>query len=119
VKMSVISQAKRELAAAGFPEDDARVIVEILEKFFSQFDSDSGGAVYGTLPVLVRCIKGLPLSELTGADDEWMEVGTDMYQNIRCLSVFKNTSKTPPHVFDVDAEDSRAQIKFPYWPAEV
>lgn len=114
--MSVTSQAKRELSAAGFPEDDARVIVEILEKFFSQFDS--GGAVYGTLPTLIRCIKGLPLSPLTGADDEWMEVGTDMYQNIRCSSVFKDTSKTPPHIYDIDATDHHAQIAFTYWPTE-
>ena len=86
--MSIIEQAKTELAAINFGEDDTRVMVEILEKFFDQWDS--GGAVHAVAPILQRCIAGKPLSPLTGADDEWMDHGGGVFQNKRLGSVFKD-----------------------------
>ena len=47
--MSIIEQAKTELAAANFGDDDSRVMIEILERFFDQWNS--GGAVAAAAPV--------------------------------------------------------------------
>lgn len=112
--MSLIDQAKRELALVNFGEEDSRVMIEILEKFFDQWDS--GGAVWAVAPVLQRLIAGKCLTPLTGADDEWfIHDEPRMYaQNLRCSSVFKDTKDGPCR--DIDAPDPRAPITFPYWP---
>lgn len=111
--MSIIEQAKSELALANFGEDDSRVMIEILEKFFGQWDS--GGAVWAAAPILQRLIAGQPLSPLTGDDSEWMIHDYDgLYaQNIRCGSVFKNKDGS---AYDIDVA-GRPNITFPYWPA--
>lgn len=111
--MSIIEQAKTEMALANFGEDDSRVMVEILEKFFGQWDS--GGAVWAVAPVLQRLIAGKPLSPLSGADDEWCihDFDHDLYaQNKRCGSVFKRRDGT---AYDI-ASGPRVEIAFPYWP---
>lgn len=111
--MSIIEQAKTELALVNFGEDDSRVMVEILEKFFSQWDS--GGAVSCAAPVLMRLIAGKPLGPLTGEDKEWFIHDCDgMYaQNMRCSTVFKTTKDGPAYDIDVPG---RPPITFPYWP---
>lgn len=117
--MSIINHAKRELAATNFGEEDSAVMIEILEKFFSQWDS--GGAVWCVAPVLQRLIAGKPLGPLTGEDSEWMEVGEDasdrIWQNIRCGTVFKTQSHYNGEVrcYDIDVE-GRPNITFPYSP---
>lgn len=113
--MSIIEQAKMELAAAGWDGDDSRVMIEILQKFFSQWDS--GGAVHAVAPVLQRLIAGKPITPLTGSDDEFVEVGPGVYQNKRCSSVFKDPRFHDGKLaFDIDADEPRAAITFPYWP---
>lgn len=57
--MSIIEQAKSELAAINFGEEDSAVMIGILEKFFDRWDS--GGAVHVVAPVLTRLISGQPL----------------------------------------------------------
>jgi hypothetical protein len=81
-------------------------MIEILEKFFDQWDS--GGAVS-------RLLAGQPLSPLTGEDSEWFIHDCDgMYaQNLRCSTVFKSTKDGP--AYDIDAP-GRPPITFPYWP---
>lgn len=122
--MSIIEKAKTELAAINFGEEDSRVMIEILEKFFGQWDS--GGAVHAVAPVLMRCIAGKPLAPLTGADDEWHDPMGDgmMLQNKRCSSVFKDKRDAAGDlapdgevlIHDIDAPLSHAPISFPYWP---
>jgi hypothetical protein len=111
--MSIIDQAKAELAAINFGEDDSSVMIEILEKFFDQWDS--GGAVHVAAPILQRLIAGQPLTPLTGADDEWFIWGiAGCYaQNKRCTCVFRATKDGP--AYDIDVPD-RPPITFPYWP---
>lgn len=111
--MSIIDHAKAELAAINFGDDDSRVMIEILEKFFDQWDS--GGAVWAVAPVLQRLIANKPLSPLTGADSEWLIHDADgMYaQNIRCSTVFKSTKDGPAYNIDVPG---RPPITFPCWP---
>lgn len=118
--MSIIEQAKSELKAIDFGDDDTRVMVEILEKFFDQWDS--GGAVWAVAPILQRCIAGKPLSPLTGADDEWNDVGEasgqPCWQNRRCSTVFKQARPDLGEglfAYDIDTP-GRPAITFPYWP---
>ena len=110
--MSLIERAKIELDAINFGEEDTAAMVDILERFFKQWDS--GGVVSVAAPVLMRLIKGQPLKPLTGADDEWYDPIGDgkVLQNIRCSSVFKYDDG---RVLDIDAP-TPDQITFPYDP---
>lgn len=111
--MSIIEHAKIELSAINFGDNDSRVMIEILEKFFAQWDS--GGAVSVAAPVLQRLIDGKPLSPLTGSDDEWFIHDCEgMYaQNKRCSSVFKATKDSP--AYDINVPGC-PPITFPYYP---
>jgi hypothetical protein len=111
--MSIIEQAKDELRRANFGEEDSRVMIEILETFFSQWDS--GGAVSCAAPVLQRLIAGKPITPLTGADDEWfVHDAPGMYaQNKRCSTIFKATKDGPAYDIDMPGQPP---ITFPYWP---
>lgn len=111
--MSIIEQAKTELAAINFGEDDSRVMIELLEKFFDQWDS--GGAVAVVAPVFQRLLAGKPLAPLTGEDSEWLihDYGENCYaQNIRCGTVFKDKDG---RAYDIDVP-GRPTITFPYYP---
>lgn len=109
--MSLIEHAKAELALINFGDEDSTVMVEILEKFFDQWDS--GGAVSVVAPVLQRLIAGKPLGPLTGEASEWMEVNNRLRQNIRCSTVFKDV--TTGNAYNIDTP-GRPTITFPYWP---
>ena len=124
--MSIIEQARTELKTINFGDDDTRVMIEILEKFFEQWDS--GGAVWAAAPVLQRLIAGKPLSPLTGKDDEWIEVSDrefkeggreyGIFQNKRCPTVFKQERPDLGEglfAYDIDVP-GRPAITFPYWP---
>lgn len=112
--MSIREAAKRELELINFGEDDSKVMLEILDKFFDQWDS--GGAVWAVAPVLQRLIAGKCLSPLTGEDDEWVFHYDDgMAQNRRCSTVFKKIGTS--EAWDIDnPKGPREPITFPYWP---
>jgi hypothetical protein len=113
--MSLIDHAKSELRRINFGDEDTAVMIEILERFFDQWDS--GGAVHAVAPILQRLIAGKALTPLTGADDEWVEVSDGVFQNIRCSSVFKDPRFHEGKLaYDIDAPAPRAAIAFPYWP---
>lgn len=115
--MSIIERAKVELEAVNFGAEDSEAMLEILRRFFAQWDS--GGAVSVAAPVLQRLIAGKPLGPLTGEDHEWVHVaeqnGGPLYQNIRCSTVFKD----PDRAWDIDipaTDGAWTSITFPYWP---
>lgn len=115
--MSLIEHAKSELKLISFGDDDSRVMVELLEKFFDQWDS--GGAVWAVAPVFQRLVAGKALSPLTGADDEWFihDMEGCYAQNIRCGSVFKNKDGA---AYDIDnPAGARVPITFPYDPERI
>lgn len=114
--MSIISHAKAELDRINFGQADTAAMLEILEKFFDQWDS--GGAVWVVAPILQRLIAGKPLSPLTGEDDEWLEVGDGVLQNKRLGSVFKDPRFHDGKLaYDLDnPAGSREAISFPYYP---
>lgn len=124
--MSLIEHAKTELAAINFGEEDSAAMIDILERFFDQWDS--GGAVHAVAPILQRLISGQPLGPLTGADSEWFDPMGDgiMLQNVRCGSVFKDwrdsngrlsaaAGEGTMHVHDLD--NPAWDGTFPYDPA--
>lgn len=114
--MSIINQAREEMKRINFGDDDSAVMIEILEKFFDQWDS--GGAVHAVAPVLQRLIAGKCLSPLTGDDDEWVDHGGGVFQNKRVGSVFKDPRFHDGKLaYDIDnAADPRGAITFPYYP---
>ena len=111
--MSLIDHAKAELAAINFGVEDSRVMIELMERFFDQWDS--GGAVSVALPVFQRLVAGKPLSPLTGEDVEWFIHDKEgcYAQNLRCPTVFKATKDGPAYNID---DPERRPITFPYWP---
>jgi len=112
--MSIIEQAKTELALINFGEDSA-VMIELLEKFLDTWDS--GGAVAAVQPVFNRLLAGKPLSPLMGDDSEWVDHGNGVFQNKRASSVFKDPRYHDGKLaYDLDAPEPRAAITFPYWP---
>lgn len=114
--MSIISQAKAELDRINFGEEDSKVMIDILERFFDQWDS--GGAVWAVAPILQRLIAGKCLSPLTGEPDEWNEVGDGVFQNNRVSTVFKDPRFHDGLLaYDLDnPAGPRVAITFPYNP---
>ena len=101
-------------------------IMEIFEIFRSQ--QHSGFSASYIIELLDRLLRYIPVSPLTGEDDEWNKVEyTDdiCYQNKRCPSVFKDSSGKAYNVegraFSEDggrtyftSKDSKVYITFPY-----
>lgn len=115
--MSIVARAKIELDRINFGEDDTKVMIEILEKFFNQWDNS--GAVFCVAPILQRLIAGKPLSPLTGKDDEWFMQDIDgqkCWQNIRCTTVFKDSEHGQAYE---TAGPGRVPITFPYDPDNI
>ena len=97
--MSLITHAKKEMERMWPEPDDMQDMVkanvlELLEVFGNQ--GHSGSSAPYVLGLFQRLADFKPLGQLTGEDDEWMEVGPNTYKNIRCSSVFKK-GKTAPH----------------------
>jgi len=133
--MSYIDHAKRELKALGYKEIENEEgpnkwiqenLFELLDVFSKQGHSGSSA------PYLVNLFSKIasfePLSPLTGEEWEWMEVGDNLWQNIRCAHVFK----TNEGAYDIDGRifrdpngccytnrDSRVAVTFPYTPSSV
>lgn len=90
--MSLITHAKKEMDRMWPESDDMQDMVkanvlELLEVFSKQ--GHSGSSAPYVLGLFQQLADFKPLGQLTGEDDEWMEVGPNTYQNIRCCSVFK------------------------------
>lgn len=162
-KSNMLSWAEREVALAIEREREAeRKDAEEHGKKYDPKGFSYGGAIYEsalkayksllkdghsgmswsfTGKVLMRLMKGRPLTSLNGTDDEWVKVteSNDWYQNSRCSSVFKRvlsdgTVKYTDNDYVVCIDDdnghahhfgllnnevySRWPITFPYMPSE-
>ncbi len=124
-----VSHAEREFEVLNWPGDCemqalmCQNITDLLWVFASQGHSGSSA------PYCIRHFERLahfsPISPLTGADDEWHEMGTDVFQNRRCSDVFKDGKDGEPYwssgrVFRYSdggcftSRDSRVPISFPW-----
>lgn len=104
-----ISHAKREFLKLGYKpieeydDDDPNKwvqenVFELLEVFSKQGHSGSSA------PYVVNLFKKLalyePVSPIMCTDDEWNEVGDNVYQNNRCSAVFKKGINGKPYYLD-------------------
>lgn len=131
IKMSnLVDYAKDELTRIGMidsgePYNDlaSKAILDLIELF--AFQGHSGFSANYVINAFDRLARFKPLSPLTGEDDEWMEVGTDILQNKRYSAVFKDGKDGTAYniegkVFTDDGEvwytckDSRVNVTFPY-----
>lgn len=94
--MAMMEWAKRELDLAGYKASDdpddinnwmRNDVLKLLEMFCEQ--GHSGSSAKYAIKLFETLANWKPLSPLTGADDEWMEVGPDVWQNKRASNVFK------------------------------
>jgi len=133
--VSLLSYAERELDLIGMTaaNDDEmnRAMREHILRMIKQFSEEghSGFSASYALSCLKRLLAWEPLSPLTGADDEWSEVGDGVFQNKRCSRVFKQADRFNGQAYDLDgrvfrepdgacytSRDSLVPITFPYTP---
>lgn len=123
--------AKDELTRAGFFNEDGDyggMLGEAVMKMVKLFadEGHSGHSAHLAINVFERVARFEPLTPLTGADDEWMEIGEGQYQNRRCSHVFKGGDG---RAYDIQGRvfrepsgacftnrDSRVYVTFPYVP---
>jgi len=90
---NLTKHAEREFAILGWPGDDkmqqliCRNVLDLLKVLSGQGHSGSSHGYLMGLFVNLADFK--PISPLTGADDEWIEVDDGMFQNRRDSEVFK------------------------------
>ena len=120
----------REWDILGWPKDgdDPQAwiyqhLCELLHAFAGK--GHSGTSAPYTLDLFQKAAHFKPLSPLTGAPEEWVEVGSGVFQNRRCSHVFKEDGRaydSEGRVFRApDGEcytsfESRVPIEFPYTP---
>ena len=125
----MIEWAKKELSRIKHDEEGIQdhmdgYILELLEVLCKQGHSN-WSATY-VINMFDRLSHYLPLTPLTGEDDEWNEVSDGLYQNKRYSAVFKNADgayNVDGKIFSDDGgetwftnKDSRIPISFPYMP---
>jgi len=115
---TLLQHTKSELRAAGLFDDDSDFNGEIAVQVTALMETlsaygHSGGSLSRTLEVFDRVVHRLPLTPLTGEDDEWelpTGMGRQMLINKRCQRVFKDAEIA----WDIDK--GYAPITFPYMP---
>lgn len=127
---SLAEHARRELTSAGWFKKDVlydgmvgTAVMELIDLFAKQGHSGMSAQIVLSLFNTVGSFK--PIGPLTGADDEWIEVGDGLYQNIRCSRVFKENGVAYDSEGKVFKElsgahytnkESRVPVTFPYYP---
>ena len=104
---NLLSYAESELNRIGMTEnspDEMNVemckhILHMVQEFSEEGHSGFSGRY--ALNILTKLLDFKPLTPLTGADDEWNDVGEDYWQNKRCSSVFKKSDGT---CYDIDGK---------------
>lgn len=92
---AMIEWAKKELDLAGYKDEGPDSIntwmrdgvLKLLEVFTDE--GHSGMSAPFAINLFEKLASWKPLTPLTGADDEWTEVGPDVWQNKRSSDVFK------------------------------
>jgi hypothetical protein len=99
---NLVAYAKSELEAAGlFSEESVyggeigKAVMELMEVFAKQ--GHSGGSAPKVAYLFQHLANYKPLSPITGEDQEWMEAGEGVFQNRRCLALFKKGKDGKPY----------------------
>lgn len=129
--MSWLKWCKEELEKAGYFDSKkdfyggltGKSVFELCEVFDKQNHSGLSASVVG--PIFKRLVDGLPLTPLTGEDDEWIEHPDGSFQNRRYGAVFKKNGIAYDHNARVFSDEkgrsytsaaSRKKVEFPYMP---
>lgn len=94
--MSMLDYAKKELDIIGMTDDSEDEMNRMMRKHIlhmvNEFaeEGHSGFSAGYALNILKSLLAFKPLAPLTGADDEWNEVGGGLWQNRRASNVFKD-----------------------------
>ena len=102
-------------------------ILGMIQEFCKE--GHSGFSASYAIEVLNKLLKFQPLTPLTGSDNEWSEVESGMWQNVRCPTIFKNSDGK---AYNIDGKvfmdengcsytniNSRVYIDFPYTPKTI
>ena len=132
--MSLAEHARRELTHAGWFKPEGMyggmvgdAVMELINLFVKQGHSGMSASI--VLGLFSGLADYKPIGPLTGADDEWNEVGDEdgqkLYQNNRCGRVFKRGD----FAYDIEGKvfkeksgacytnkESRVAVTFPYAP---
>lgn len=86
--------AKKEMEIAGLfgkDSDYGGLLGEAVMKMVKVFadEGHTGLSANMAINIFQKVARFEPLTPLTGADNEWMEVGPGIFQNTRCSHVFK------------------------------
>lgn len=123
--------ATEELRRAGLFDKDsdyegmlADATLRLIQCFATE--GHSGFSASMAIRLFERLARFEPLTPLTGEADEWMEVGDNTWQNLRCPRVFKNRDGS---AWDIEGKvfressgqsytsiDSNVPVTFPYVP---
>ena len=122
--------AKDELTRAGYFDPDGfygdmmgHAVMKMVKLFAEE--GHSGMSARIALAAFEKVARFEPLLPLTGADDEWNEVGPGVFQNKRCSHVFRDDTGTydsegkifrEPDGACFQSRDSRVPVTFPYVP---
>jgi len=133
----LLEHAKRELLLVGYtlndeePRKEDRMMSDCLLSLVDHFESQGHSADSGSycLDVFRWLARHEPLTKLTGADDEWRDMGDGIFQNKRYHLVFKSEEPFNGKAYLVQyqifrspdghlkvAEDYPVPITFPYEP---
>jgi len=136
--MTVLEVAKKELKLAGLYDKDSDyngMVGEAVEELFTLFCNQhhSGMSARFVADIFNRLARDLPLSPLSGKEDEWVHVAEqpDLYQNNRCSAVFTNDISSGKGFYidgivfydkgssnGFQTYDSRVDVEFPCYTPE-
>ncbi len=136
--MSLVEYAKSELKLAGLFDKDSDyggmlgdAVLKMVEQFADEGHSGMSAAM--ALAIFRKVANYEPLTPLTGNNDEWMQVGSEMYQNRRSPRVFKKVKSGEAlelgEAYDIEGKvfvepngmsytnaESHVPVTFPYVP---
>ena len=113
-KSNLVTHADDELRRAGLFANNRKVaqaVMELIEKFSNQ--NHSGSSSRSTIEMFHKLSQFHPLTPLTGEDDEWVEVGKNLFQNKRGSGIFKTPTAG---AWDIDFREGMEPVTFPYTP---
>ncbi len=128
------THARRELELAGWFKDDGfygAIMGNAVLAMIRQFSDEGHSGMSAPLAISLfeKVAHFEPLTPLTGADDEWNDLGDGWFQNRRCSRVFKGGERFKGQAYDGEAiiwrdpdgscftkRDSQQPITFPYTP---
>ena len=85
---NLVRHARQELELIGEEPETIAGYLKVIQAFADM--GHSGGSASVAIPVLNELLQFKALAPLTDDPEEWMEVGTDMWQNVRESSSFSN-----------------------------